>query len=149
MPGTQTLWPFPWMSKRCESDRLLYIYIKEYYSSCQHVLPPTLAVIVHEPRLVCAGHSSVMLALHIKEHPPSSRPSCAPQHASAGPGDRPLFALSGLFGFYSRYPTVVASAEPSVCCYTVCWSVWSSREARLTSTETQPSCSVLLQHSCS
>lgn len=93
-------------------------------SSCPHITPPApTAVIVHELRLVCAEHSTAILAQHIKELPPSSRPSCAPQHASAGPGDGALFALSDLFGFYSRYPTVVASAEPSVCCCTVCTSV--------------------------
>lgn len=52
-----------------------------YFSSC-----PTLAVIVHEPRLVCAGHSSVKLAQHIKRtpHPPLQQtehvpPSMHPQ----------------------------------------------------------------------
>lgn len=52
-----------------------------------------------EPRLVYAEHSSVTLAQHIKEpfHPQPNRPSCAPQHASAGPGEGVLFALSGLF----------------------------------------------------
>lgn len=92
-------------------------------SSYPHITPPPPAVIVHELRLVCAEHSTAILAQDIKELPPSSRPSCAPQHASAGPGDGALFALSDLFGFYSRYPTVVASAEPSVCCCTVCTSV--------------------------
>lgn len=101
---------------------LEYICHHLYFSSCPHITPPTHpAVIMHE--LVCAEHSTVMLAQHIKELPPSSRPSCAPQHASAGPGDGALFALSDLFGFYSQYPTAVASADPTVCCCTVCTSV--------------------------
>lgn len=57
--------------------------------------------------------------------PPAARavpPSMHPQGRETGL----LFALSGLFGFYSRYPAVVASAEPSVCCCTVCSSVWSA-----------------------
>lgn len=65
---------------------------------------------------------------HIKEPPPAGQ-AVPPQHASVGPGEGVLFALSHLFWFYSQYPIAAASAELWVCCCTVCMSFWSAGKA--------------------
>lgn len=109
-----------------------------------HPIPTHPAVIVHE--LVCAGHSTVMLAQHIKELPPSSRPSRAPQHASAGPGDG---AFVCFIGFVWILQSVSNSGRKcrALGLLLYCMHVrLKCRETRRTSTETRLSRCPLQQH---
>lgn len=84
----------------------------------------TLTINTCALRLVYAEHSSVTPPRHIKGPPPAGQ-VVPPQHASVGPGKGVLFALSGLFWFYSQYPIAVPSAKLWVCCWIVCLSFWS------------------------
>lgn len=102
-----------------------HLYLLSYTHMQTHTSTHTPAI---ELRLVCAEHSTVTLAQHIKEppQPPPAGQAVPPQHASPGPGEGVLFALSRLFWFYSQYPIAVASAELWVCCCTLWMSFWSA-----------------------
>lgn len=118
-----------------------------YSSSRTHALPPNPGRHRTWAEACLCRHSCVTLAQHIKELPPSSSPSCAPQHASAGPGDRPFVCF---VGFVWILQSVSSGGRKCwalsllLYCMLVRLKCW---EARLTSAETRPSHSALLQHS--